>query len=721
MLSKSEILKKEANNVIYRTERYVLQKARKKLDSDACKRLFNYGTKFVSTWKIRHLIAVFIFFKMMTAFLSFLQNVGDAEDGASIFDSHTSNHNYSVFSEEFINEIESDLHILRDMTDSKDIKNEELMSHMSTMVVERMKASCHCTSPECSSVYSAFPNLQISEQRNRYRPNCNFLLSPLINSVIEVANNSNTSVVVVSGADLSFKSNVLEIVENIYLQFGHFILLGKSCSTEHGTSLSHRIRRKYEKLCPFRQLCERFEHEVSDTFVWVWSTKGPPLFDQPMPPFSFGYGSYETWMMEHVSPFRKLIVANNSCLFSRSPVNIKKAEKQAVHFKRLHNDDWNELNFQRNINMLLEKITSSSESNEALKTSRTDVNVRGNYLISEVTGKGSNESRRQFRSEMRNCEGLCNFSLSINNQRYFRRGVENILKDAIVRFNRSSVVKFPEIVLKVSHNHSVIVTGLNYGHRAMMMNWVCNMRMLGISNFLVIAFDEMLYLFALLQGFPCYLESSFLNQDKIEKTSAVYGTDEFKLFTKLKSKAVYRLLQHGFDVLWSDSDVVMFKNPLHYMSSFHTDIVIQSNAPDDDEPNGIRRINSGFYFVRSNTKSIRVFAELIRFCAASPTTEQGCFYDIMCGIQGQYRVGHNKCIYDGFSLLLLDRSIFPNGLTKGIWNSTPGKILMNWPHLYILHNNWVRGPAKTKRLTRHGLYFFNFENELCQTLQHRQV
>lgn len=554
--------------------------------------------------------------------------------------------------------------------------------------------------------------------------NCNFLKQPFLKTVIDNANSSASSIVIVSGSDLLLNEQNLLSLLSMYSQFGHFMLLGRSCAINNNgiNHFSSNTPRNIETLC---------HNERKNGFLLAWSGKGPMLFDQDMPNFVFGYGSYERWMMDHVSPNRKLIVVNKPCMFLHKHSFERLNSTGHQYWDLLKEELPTERRFQTEINIFIQKMSSSTKPILQRKVPNYTECIEhfgGKCIISDSSGKtvafptplNRFVSRRRDQ-ELSFCNNIYSTGLEKLTPKFTRNDPKQIIQKAASHFNKSKVSSYPELVKHISQNKSIVLTALSFGHREMMMNWICNMRLLGISNYLVAAFDVKLYLFALSHGVPCYLESSITNESQISSQNAIYGTDEFRVLTKMKSVSVYRLIQLGYNVLWSDSDVIFFRNPLKYVSSFNSDIIIQSNAPDNDAPNGIRRINSGFYYVKSTPRSVDVFAELIKFCKNSPTTEQGCFYDVMCGNEGQHRIRHNKCTYKHFNVHFLDRSIFPNGLTKGIWNLPPGNILNQWPTLYILHNNWVRGLEKTRRLIYHGFLLYNYTNRMCQKPQIRNV
>lgn len=134
------------------------------------------------------------------------------------------------------------------------------------------------------------------------------------------------------------------------------------------------------------------------------------------------------------------------------------------------------------------------------------------------------------------------------------------------------------------------ITSFNsYAYRDVVMNFVCNLRRLGIYDQLVIAaFDEDMYRYGFRMGLPVfYYEvggaakkvkspfvgnpanlhdkfTSFQGNDLAGLTARdlEYGSNGFKSVTKLKSQVVLQVLRAGYDAIWTDTDIMWFKNPL---------------------------------------------------------------------------------------------------------------------------------------------------------------
>jgi len=121
------------------------------------------------------------------------------------------------------------------------------------------------------------------------------------------------------------------------------------------------------------------------------------------------------------------------------------------------------------------------------------------------------------------------------------------------------------------------------------------------------------------------------------------------------------------------------------MHNDNHDIYIQSNAPPNEiADNGLRRINSGFYFAKSSERTITEFRKIVEHAAISSLSEQPSFYSILCGDNGEFRNSDNTCFNGFVSTKFLSRTLFPNGAM--IWNRT-----MNLQNSIITHTNWVSG------------------------------
>lgn len=181
-------------------------------------------------------------------------------------------------------------------------------------------------------------------------------------------------------------------------------------------------------------------------------------------------------------------------------------------------------------------------------------------------------------------------------------------------------------------------------------------------------------------------------------------------------------------VVWTDSDIVWYQNPLPLLNAMSSDLVVQSNAPwpDEQAANGPLRINSGFYRARSTPLTLAAFEAIVAHARSSSLSEQPSFYIVLCGGKDGANVrGENSCVFrpshdgaqqplDGeLAVDFLPRLQYPNGAVGQLWE-VAANISTSNPEVVVLHNNWIRGlQAKTRRLVEQRVWWYDRDNELC--------
>eukprot|EP01135_Chromosphaera_perkinsii_P002154 Nk52_evm88s217 gene=Nk52_evmTU88s217 len=259
----------------------------------------------------------------------------------------------------------------------------------------------------------------------------------------------------------------------------------------------------------------------------------------------------------------------------------------------------------------------------------------------------------------------------------------------------------------------VVLMGITGGYSPQLFNMICMMRGLGMYNYVVAAFDSDLHKTCKEANVPVF---NAILPDDVRKLAndGKYGGDAFKKITKIKSIQVLMLLQMGYDVFWTDVDIWYFKNPIPYLKAYAKkhDIVIQSNAPPaEKERNGYLRINSGFYLVKSNPRTIAAFQAIVEHAAKSEKTEQPSFYEVLCT---GHTVGSDTCINKelGVSVYFLPRTKFANGLFY--WTEKNSReVKSNLPEMpVIVHNNWIEGSGnKIERMKESGMWLMDSNSE----------
>ena len=131
-----------------------------------------------------------------------------------------------------------------------------------------------------------------------------------------------------------------------------------------------------------------------------------------------------------------------------------------------------------------------------------------------------------------------------------------------------------------------------------------------------------------------------------------------------------------------------------------------------------RRLNSGFYFVWPDTATVTAFVKIVKHGMVSDMSEQPSFYDTMCGIDGEYRQGKDRCVEPGTNVtaIFLDRTLYPNGASGNHWGQSNVRESCKRQRCRVLHNNWVAGrERKLKRQVAAGLWDYDETTRLCLT------
>lgn len=278
-----------------------------------------------------------------------------------------------------------------------------------------------------------------------------------------------------------------------------------------------------------------------------------------------------------------------------------------------------------------------------------------------------------------------------------------------------------EHLLKVTAdvNKTVVLAVAGDNYRDMLMNWVCRLRNLAVTNFIVCALDPDIYQFSVLQGLPVFKDP--LAPTNISFDDCHFGTKCFQRVTKVKSRIVLQILELGYNVLMSDVDVYWFRNPLPFLSSFGPGIFLaQSDEYKKKGPINLpRRLNSGFYFARSDAPTITAMKMVVQHASTSDLSEQPSFYDVLCGEGGSNRVGDDRCLEpkSKLNVIFLNRTLFPNGAYKGIWEKSNVKSACMKLGCIVIHNNWISGRSrKFDRQLRSKLWEYDSGSRMC--IQH---
>eukprot|EP01132_Coremiostelium_polycephalum_P004049 gene4049-5068_t len=201
---------------------------------------------------------------------------------------------------------------------------------------------------------------------------------------------------------------------------------------------------------------------------------------------------------------------------------------------------------------------------------------------------------------------------------------------------------------------------------------------------------------------PESVTDSANNQGIYGEEPESYGNIGFRAICNEKPLAVLDVLRKGFNVLWTDTDIVWLSDPMDHFNrlnrlhGFAVDDIDLFVQQDDDD------ICAGFYFIRSNPKTIAYMEKVISFL--NPVIDDQIAMRLFLKedgfnplVSGGKEVDEKKLKY-----IRLDRKLFPNG--TAYFNLKLPQRSNIQP--IIIHNNCIIGHrSKRDRFIEYGLWF----------------
>ena len=189
--------------------------------------------------------------------------------------------------------------------------------------------------------------------------------------------------------------------------------------------------------------------------------------------------------------------------------------------------------------------------------------------------------------------------------------------------DQSSSLRMPREIV----NSTVLILSANMAYADMTYNFLCRLTKISKTfKYVVVAQDASLYNFLQSHNIPSI--SGSLIHPASTQNAANFSSPGFNAISIAKIIASRIVLELGYHVLFSDVDIAWKINPLPFLSA-DVDLTIQSNSgtnlfPVNDEP------NTGFYFMKSNDRSMTLLDEIINRAQKNPNIDdQGHFANVL--------------------------------------------------------------------------------------------
>lgn len=284
-----------------------------------------------------------------------------------------------------------------------------------------------------------------------------------------------------------------------------------------------------------------------------------------------------------------------------------------------------------------------------------------------------------------------------------------------------------------AHGNLVIAVAVNYAYRKLALNFVCNLKRLHLTNYIILAMDKAVYHYLAGRRAQVFFyddaprvsrrllsESDTSAHESPRDKEDVFGTASFIETSRRKSLLVLKVLRLGYSVIFSDVDVVWIQNPVPHLLEYNSDFVIQSDRAHHNKDTALNyNINSGFYLVRSSKRAVTALQAIVKYASAIRRSEQKAFNYVLCGAFKDnhagpgIRVGANECSYRsiGATAKLLSLEMFPNGSDQSLWSNSTTDFVQRYPKVVAVHANYVAGSfEKVQRIKDIGFWFHSEES-----------
>jgi hypothetical protein len=425
--------------------------------------------------------------------------------------------------------------------------------------------------------------------------------------------------------------------------------------------LARTIQRLASYTFPWLAVATRWDgdgmHRQGGVDVFIWNNVSLPLIRTPYPPFVRSANIWDNWLVQEAAVFRTVIDVSR-VLHARHADHGGKSWALTAH------SDW--LNYHNRYVCLLHQRGYSYGFG-----THGHLELAANGQIAPL---GHDTFELQYRSDR----------MAAFRPQWNAKGVRagHQLTALLARLAKGK--------------NRVILTGCTQGFLEHVLNFACNLRRLGLDGGLIVAaFDRVAYEALYAYGLAVFLTASHVPSNGQAHT---YGTDAYKVITKLKTAATLEVLDHAaanLHLLWLDPDVSVFNGNLGWTEMLQ-DFHVQNNNP-TSLPQTDPKLNSGVYFLRNQPWVRAALSAILDDAAASAASEQMSWNAVLCATTINPL---GPCEVNGNPVFLLNRDEYATGhpndtATAAVASRTFAGVL--W------HNNWVKYREKADRAARFNL------------------
>jgi hypothetical protein len=286
--------------------------------------------------------------------------------------------------------------------------------------------------------------------------------------------------------------------------------------------------------------------------------------------------------------------------------------------------------------------------------------------------------------------------------------------------------------------HTVLITAFNYGYSNHLYNFHCLTQRMGLKV-LVIALDPHAHEMAgKLANITSYLWKD--SQSRVEEVSTRFRSPQFNLMSFIKLEAVMKAMAYNYHVIFADPDVAIVRDPTPHVFWQGIDYVHSHNkiCPQCYDWNFFKSEeegNTGFYFVRSNDRTIKLFSQVLKNAPNHPDLDdQSVFWltlrqeatksalEILpmpaCSHLSDPLSNSTASASNQLTPIVtcaLDGCMFAAGALRGVaYDWVRDNLQQRGNQLVTIHANYLKGnDLKAIALKKHGYWITQYPERYC--------
>jgi len=281
---------------------------------------------------------------------------------------------------------------------------------------------------------------------------------------------------------------------------------------------------------------------------------------------------------------------------------------------------------------------------------------------------------------------------------------------------------------------TVLITACNHGFINHLKNFKCFADRLDMK-FLVFAMDNAAHNYIIQNTNMLSYNMGSGAVGGVTEGSTTFRSKQFNLITAKKKEAVHDILLLGYNVIFTDTDVAIVRDPFKYMLWDNVDYVhsLNTNCKEQDTwtfRKSKEEGNTGFYFVRSNNMTIKLWQDAYEAAPKHPRLDdQAIFWNVIrksvdppilpLGTCKHYN-NPNELIRKELTTCFLDTCVFSSGMLSNKWvpEYTYDTLLQNVrkrnESICSIHANYISGNQNKKEMMKvHGYWLADEMSNKC--------